>query len=72
MSSAISTLNGLLTLKQEELSHGVDSANSADYFASGGCACMAVQSQLGLWTERRDWFDPRNRAHSIAAQSVLT
>jgi hypothetical protein len=53
-------------------SNGINSVDSADYFASGRGACMAIQPQLGLWTKRRDRFNPCNRAHSIVAQSVLT
>ena len=59
-------------LKRGGLSHGIDSVNSADYFAFGRGAGMALQPELGLSTKRRIGFGALDRDHFVVAQSVLT
>jgi len=56
----------------QEDDHGADSNHHPNLAVAWGNTILAAQSQLGLRTKRRARFDPRNRAHSIVAQSVLT
>src|SRR5262245_32302956 len=53
-------------------SYGIDPFDRFDTSATGRLPGMAIQQELGVWTQRRTRFGGADRDHPFAASRVLT